>query len=254
MAKGPIRDVVWPKEHGSWSLALEPIALGLLAAPSHPGCLFAAALIAAFFARRPLRIAFLEARPERRRHARLALAVCVAVACVCALGAVALAGTAWLAWALPCILAGAVFLAFDFQQAGREGEAEVAGAFAFGWVPAVFGVLGGLGTAQAATLGGIMLARAVPTVLTVRAAVRARKSGARPSSWPALVAFVAAVALAWSVWRGDAPVAAWIAVAVLAVRSFLLVVWPRPVVRPTVLGIIEAVLGVAFVVVVGVAW
>jgi hypothetical protein len=27
------RELAWPKEHGSWSLALEPLALGLFAAP-----------------------------------------------------------------------------------------------------------------------------------------------------------------------------------------------------------------------------
>ena len=32
------RELVWPKEHGSWSLAGEPLALALVAAPTTAGC------------------------------------------------------------------------------------------------------------------------------------------------------------------------------------------------------------------------
>jgi hypothetical protein len=42
------RDVILPKEHGSWSLALEPIALGLLVAPSWAGGSLAVAVLAGF--------------------------------------------------------------------------------------------------------------------------------------------------------------------------------------------------------------
>jgi hypothetical protein len=48
--------LILPKEHGSWSLALEPLALGLLAAPSLAGGPLAIAAIAGFFLRRPLKI------------------------------------------------------------------------------------------------------------------------------------------------------------------------------------------------------
>lgn len=66
------RELVWPREHGSWSFALEPMALGLIAVPSVAGGWLALAVGAAFFARRPLRIAWGDEQAERRRDARVA--------------------------------------------------------------------------------------------------------------------------------------------------------------------------------------
>jgi hypothetical protein len=45
------RDLVMPREHGSWSLALEPLLFGLIAAPSLAGGGLALAVVAAFFGR-----------------------------------------------------------------------------------------------------------------------------------------------------------------------------------------------------------
>ncbi|HQY06456.1 MAG TPA: YwiC-like family protein, partial [Lacunisphaera sp.] len=59
--------VFLPKEHGSWSLALEPLALGLLLAPSAAGGALLAAALAGFFARRPLKTALTAPASARRR-------------------------------------------------------------------------------------------------------------------------------------------------------------------------------------------
>src|SRR3974377_1668220 len=48
--------LILPREHGSWSLALEPVAFGMLAAPSTPGLALAAAAISGLFLRRPLKL------------------------------------------------------------------------------------------------------------------------------------------------------------------------------------------------------
>ena len=74
------RDCIAPKEHGSWSLAFEPIALSLLLAFSVPGALFAVVLAAVFFARRPMRIVRVEQRAERRLAAWEALGACAVIA------------------------------------------------------------------------------------------------------------------------------------------------------------------------------
>lgn len=76
------RDLLLPKEHGSWSLAFEPLGLALLVMPSVGGAWLAVAVVAVFFARRPMRIGFREARAERRRAAWAAFGVlaCVATA------------------------------------------------------------------------------------------------------------------------------------------------------------------------------
>ena len=58
--------LILPREHGSWSLALEPLALGMLAAPSKPGVTLVAAALSGFFLRRPLRLV-LSGKPDPRR-------------------------------------------------------------------------------------------------------------------------------------------------------------------------------------------
>lgn len=246
-----IGDLVLPKEHGSWSLAFEPVALGLLAAPSAGGAWLAVAVAAAFFARRPLRIAWRDADGNRRATARIAVGVCAGAAAAAFSLVVATAGLAWTVWLAPTALAGAVFLGFDLRNAGRAGLAEVTGAAAFGFLPAGFAVLAGWSPVSALLLGAVMLGRAVPTVLSVRAFLRAAKTGELHSG-PALaatgVALFAGVLLGWA---GLVP-GAWMALlALLAIRTTALLVFPRPQLRPRTVGMIEAAAGMVFVVVAG---
>ncbi len=245
------RHTVWPKEHGSWSLAFEPLALGLLAAPSPAGAALGVAVAAGFFCRRPLRIALADKSAARRRAARTAVLLCAAVALAALAVAVSMGGVAWMIWLLPTVIGGVAFLNFDLKQAGREQQAEVAGAFAFAWLPAVFAALAGWPFAAAVALGAIMLARSVPTVLAVRSAVRARKTKTAPARWPVLVAGLALALVTGFALAGAAPRLAVVATAVLAVRAFLLLVWPRPLLRASTLGMIEAILGLGFVAAVG---
>jgi hypothetical protein len=248
------REVVLPKEHGSWSLALEPVALGLLAAPTLGGAALAVAATAGFFVRRPLRLALSDSRPERRDAARRAAVACAAVAVAAWFGALVVGGIGWLPWLIPAAAAGAVFLYFDLQKAGREQHAEVAGAFAFAWLPAAFACLAGWNHPEAAALGVVMIARAVPTVLTVRGCVRARKNRSGPAGWPVVAAVLAAGAVIWLARVGLAPWTAAALLLILATRSFGLLVFPRPAFRASTIGMIEAAFGVAFVVAVAVAW
>lgn len=248
------RDVIRPKEHGSWSLALEPIALGLLVAPSWAGASLAAALVAGFFARRPLRMVALEHRRERRRAAWEALAACAVPALAGSAGAVALGGSGWVAWLLPVAGAGAVFLCFDLRGEGREEVAELIGAGAFALVPAALAVLGGLPAEAAASLALLMLGRAVPSVATVRAYLRAAKTGTRRDAFALGAAFVALAAGVALVRRGMAPAFAAIALGVLAGRTVAWLVVVRPSWRASRIGMIEAVLGLAFVLGLALAW
>ncbi len=49
LARG--RDVAWPREHGSWSFTLEPLALGVIAALSRAGACLAVPCLAVLGAR-----------------------------------------------------------------------------------------------------------------------------------------------------------------------------------------------------------
>lgn len=242
------RDVVLPKEHGSWSLAFEPVALGLLAAPTRGGAWLAVAVAAGFFARRPLRLAVRDEAPARRATARTALVLCGALALAAAAMALATAGPHWLPWLLPTMATGAVFVVFDLRNDARAALAEVCGVTAFGLLPAVFAHLAGWSGGHALALALLMLGRSVPTVLCVRACLRAAKTGERragPALWAAGLALATGYALAREQLLPGAAVAL---LAALAVRSGVLLVFPRPALRARSLGLIEAILGLIFVV------
>ena len=249
-----LKDVVLPKEHGSWSLALEPIALGLLIAPSFEGGLLAMACVSGFFARRPLRIAFVETRIERRALAFNALAFCAFTAAVSVSAIVLMSGVAWLSWLAPAAIAGAIFAYFDRNGAGRAEAAEIAGSAAFAMVPAVIGVLGGLDAWSAVCLSLLALGRSVPSVLCVRAFLRGRKTGVHANGL-ALIAAVAATAIVSVLYsRGHAPLFTLVCMGVFAARTFALLSVFQPPWRARTIGMIEAVLGLVFVLGSAVAW
>ncbi len=248
------RDCIAPKEHGSWSLAFEPIALSLLVAPSVPGALLALALAGGFFARRPLRMAWSERRAERRLAARRACCICLSSAALAFAGVVALGGVEWTAWLAPVAIFGCVFAVYDTQGGGREEVAEVAGSAAFALTPAAFAILGGWGPASAAALALLMLARSVPSVLYVRAFLRAAKTGVR-RDLPALL--TSAVALGAAVFlydRGIAPLFAVVAMIVFLLRAVAVLLAFRPKWRASRIGMIEAMLGVSFVAGLAATW
>jgi hypothetical protein len=147
-----------------------------------------------------------------------------------------------------------MFLFFDLRGAGRESAAEIAGAVTFASVPAALAALAGWRTAAAAALALVTLGRSVPTVLCVRAVLRAQKTGERRIA-PALVTALLALAVGIVFVRaGLAPRAAAVALALLALRAGGLLAWPRPTLHARTLGMGEAVLGAFFVFAVGWAW
>lgn len=246
-AAAAFRDLVLPREHGSWSLALEPLAFGLLVAPSLPGALFALAVIAAFFTRRPLNLAVRESRPARRSAARHAALACVGLAAVFFGLTLAAAGVAWTIWLLPSLLAGAIFLSFDLRGLGRAHLAEIAGSAAFALLPAAIAALAGK-TGVAVVVPGIpMLFRAIPTVLVVRAVLRGAKTG---EYCPTLPIAATVVAVGFATTLASAGLTSWVLtglLGLLTLRAFVLLGFPRPVLRARTIGMIEAVAGVVFV-------
>lgn len=254
-ANPSFRSLVLPREHGSWSLALEPVALGLLVAPSHGGAWLALAVLAGFFTRRPLKLAATLPASDPRRAAAWRWTLLFAVIALAALGASAATKvpitqqSAFVAlW--PLLLAaplGAAFLWFDLRGEMREAEAEIAGSAAFALVPATFATLAGWPAAPALALAALMLARSVPTVLTVRTFLRLAKgkaSTALPALASAGVALLLVLALAT---RGLVPGTAVVLAALLAARTGWLLSPRTPAWSARRAGITEAVIGAVFV-------
>jgi hypothetical protein len=252
------RSTVLPREHGSWSLALEPVALGLLVAPSGSGALLALAVTAGFFIRRPLKLAWTLPSLEERRGAAACWAmifVSIALLALVSIGpagqAISAAGVgAWQSlW--PLLLAaplGLAFLWFDLRNEMREAEAELAGSAAFALVPAAFATLAGWSAVSALGLAVLMLARSVPTVLTIRYYLRKQKRQHTTPHGALGVALGALVLTGVLAGSGAIPVAALAAVAVLTARALWFISPLRPIWSAKRVGMLEGVLGLGYLV------
>lgn len=243
-----------PREHGSWSLALEPLALGLLVAPSRAGIPLALAGIAGFFLRRPTKL-LLQSEPDPRRSlARLAWGILLSVT-VAALMITAYLGGVEQLWPLiPAALAGLVFVWFDSRGENREGVAELAGVTAFALLPATFASLAGWHTENCLALAAVMLTRSAPTVLVVRTALRRRKGHNVSNVAARLSASMAAGILSWLAIMSLVPWAVAAFSGVLAARAFWLGSSQAVGLSAKQLGLIELFWGVAAIVVAAVAW
>ncbi|MDP1579333.1 MAG: YwiC-like family protein [Candidatus Didemnitutus sp.] len=243
------RSLVLPKEHGSWSLAFEPVVLGLLVAATPAGFALAASVGAGFFVRRPLKLAVTLAADDPRRGAA---ALWAAIFSVVALGALVGAATlgSWSAlWPLLlCAPLGATFLWFDLRNEMREAEAELAGSAAFALVPAAFATLAGWSAAPAFALAALMLTRSLPTVLTVRCYLRLEKHLPAQPFAAAAAAIAAIAALSPLALNGWLPPVGLGVAALLAVRTLIFVSPARPHWTAKRVGMLEGGIGLVFLV------
>lgn len=249
--KIPLTRIVLPAEHGSWAFLGEPLLLGLLVAPSPGGAWLALAAAAGFLARQPLKLLAGDRR-RGRRYARTVLAerafTVLAIVAVAALAAsVATSrGSVLFAVGLAAPLAASA-LALDLGQRARDAAAETAAALGLGGVAAGIVLAAGGPRPLAFALWALVAARAVPTILFVRARLRLDR-GQRASVTGPLLLHLAAIAAAVALVRVHlAPTLAISALGVLALRAaYGLSPW-RPRVKPMVLGIGEVVLGLSYV-------
>lgn len=224
---------------------LEPLALGLLAAPSWAGAYLSVAVVAAFLARRPLQQC---ATIPEAGQALVGLGV---------LSLSMLGLTVWRA-GLPALLplivsvpAVLVFLSYDTYQAARTEIAEIAGVAAFAFVPAALALCGGRSHTAAIGLATLMLARSIPTVLVVRAYVRRRKGKPGGAVAAILVSAAAVLVIAGLATARKMPIADVLLVLMLFLRAiWLLGAW-RPDFSARQIGVAECFLGGGFVVAAG---
>lgn len=216
---GLLRSVALPTEHGGWGFTLEAVLLGLLVAPAPAGAGIAVAALAAFLARRPLRLLVAD-RQQGRRLPRTALARGILAGCLIA-AAAGLAAAASLArgpfwWPLLAALPLAAFqVGADLARRGRWFLSEAAAAVAMGAVAPAIALAHGGEAVPAFGLWAVLAARDLPSILLVRAQIRrGRGQPARPA--PAYAAHAVALgSLAALAARGVVPGAAALAAALL---------------------------------------
>ena len=249
--------VALPAEHGSWSLVLEPVVLGIVLTPTAGSVAVGLAAVAAFLAYRPWKLWRGDAA-RGRSYPRTVLARRFAVT-LGASAALALATSVFLGgWRLlvPALLAlplAGTFVAYD-RRRGRSWQGEIAAPAAFSAVAAVETVAGGWSLAPALGTWAVMAARGIPSVVYVRQRLRLeRGEPIRPSlTWTLhLVALAGLAALAA---RGPGPVWATAPFALLALRAAWGLSPFRRRVSPRAIGITEIAWGTLTVIGVAVAY
>ena len=248
------RDVIQPKEHGSWSLALEPVALGVCVAPSIAGLALSVAVVGGFLLRRPLKLAWRDPAPARRARAFKTVLAGSAVASAALIGAAAMSPVPLWLWLVPPAALGGVFLACDLSNSGRDALAEIAGSAAFACVAALFVVVAGGSVGTTLAIGLTMLARAVPTVWLVRLVVRSKKLGLAVPLSAIVPSIVAAVLSGCGAAHGFLPPLAAVAVGILLVRGLFYYTQTARSFRARTIGFCELAVGIAFVATASAAW
>ncbi len=246
-----LRAVAVPAEHGGWGLTAEPVALGLLVAPSISGALLGVAAFAAFLARTPLKLA-LGDRWRHRRLERTLAAQRVAGAELAVLGAAV--ATAALrsgrAWWLPLVVALPLVgteMYFDARGRGRRLVPELCGATGIASVAAAIARAGGASWAVPAGLWLVLAARSTGAIPFARAQVlrwRGRPTGLRA---PTVAQGVAVATALGGTGAGAVPWPS--AVALAAFAAWALWSLHRPPARPKLLGYSQMAFGTALVLV-----
>jgi hypothetical protein len=158
------------------SFLFEPIAVGLAIAFSAAAPWIALMATAAFFARQPLKTAYI----ARNNHAIWGVSIKLAIvfgvaAFISAVGAGMNAG-AWVFYPFAVAAPLAIQQIFlDLSTRGRSPIAEITGAAAISSTVAAIALAGGLGWPAATALWAVFVCRFIPSILYVRERLRLEK-------------------------------------------------------------------------------
>ena len=191
-----LRPLALPTEHGGWGFLFEPIVLGLAVAPSGGGVLVALAFVFGFLCRQPLRLGLQDAvRGRAYPRTRWCWLFFTAYA-MCALASLALAVyVAGWAVVIPIGLVapmGLMQILYDANNRGRALLPELGGAAAMSSSAAAIAIASGMRIVPALALSGIIVARAIPSIVYVRTLLT-RSHGKSAAAWPSLALHALAV-------------------------------------------------------------
>ena len=211
-----IKTIALPAEHGGWGLLFEPIVLGLLVAPSIAGLYLALSGVGLFLARQPLTLLMLNrSRPSpRTRLAKQFATFYLIVTGITFLEAVL---SAQYSFVLPLLVAAPMALvqvAHDWTGRRRVLLPEIAGAVAILSLAPAIALTDGWSNSTAFALWAIMVARAVPAILYVRACLARLHN--RPAS-PLPMLFAHGLSIGAMVWLASAALAPRLLVAAMII-------------------------------------
>jgi hypothetical protein len=181
----PIARIILPTEHGSWSLLFEPIVVGFGLAYSISAPWVALTTIAAFFARQPLKTAFVARKASDVQHAAIKILIVFALFAILGAIGIAVFSPAWtfFPFLVAAPLAVQQFL-LDLSTRGRNMLSEIAGAAAISSSVAAIALAGGFGLPAAMALWAVFVCRFIPSILYVRNHLLLEKGKPFEGVWP----------------------------------------------------------------------
>lgn len=214
------RSVAVPSEHGGWSLTIEPAVLGMWIEPSLAGVAIGLIGLVAFVMRTPLKLVLVDSKRHRwMDRTSLALRIAVVEALVlAALVVVAFVSADHPFW-VPLAIAAplmAVELWFGMNSRSRKLAPEMAGTIGIGSIAAAIVLAGGGSAAVATGAWLVIVARAAATIPFSRLQIRRIKGHEDPKAPTVVMQFVAIAMTIVGLWLGWLPVAAPVAVGLLA--------------------------------------
>ena len=254
MSKAPpvrLRTIAFPIEHGGWGFLAEPVLLGFALAPSGAGLAIGVATVSAFLMRHPSKLYWrnrdrLDLSP-RFRIARWFALLYAAIAVAGFAVAVALAGWKPL---LPFLILSpllAMYAAFDVNNQARRLLPEIVAPMGLAASAPAIALAGGWEWSAAWTLWLLLQARAVPSILYVRARLRLER-GNKIDRRPSIISHLAAIAVGAALWSADvAPLLTTCALVVLLVRSVRGLSQSRCPAKAKEVGFAELGFGLAYV-------
>jgi hypothetical protein len=166
----PTSRIILPTEHGSWSFLFEPIVVGSALAFSATAPWIALIMIGAFFARQPLKTAYIARKnPVVSGTATKFVILFGALALTGLIGAVLTADAWWVFYPFAVAAPLAVQQAMlDLSKKSRDLLAELTGAVAISSSVAAIALAVGLVWPAAVALGAVFVGRLIPSFLYVR--------------------------------------------------------------------------------------
>jgi hypothetical protein len=228
-----IKTVALPVEHGGWGIALEPVALGLMVAPTVAGIGLAVATMGSFLSRHPLKLLAADHRNKRRfPRTKIAERFALLYGAVAVLGLlVAFFASSGKQFLWPLLMAAPLAMVQLIADAKGESRAlwpELAGSTAMAAIASSIALASGWAWPESLGLWAVLAVRVVPTILYVRARLK-RLHGEEAGATPVLIAHLAAlVSVIWLVWLKALPMLAAGALTILLLRAFLGLLTERP--------------------------
>jgi hypothetical protein len=244
----PVRSIALPIEHGSWGFVFEPIAAGLLLAPSLAGLFITILFTGGFLMRQPLKFALADWQQGRRLpRTEIANRYVLIFGAIAGCGFIGCLLTAPAHSFVPIVVASPLIVYLILQDAARQTRnlvPEILAAIALSSsLPAMMLAAGSSFPASIA-LWVIMLARLIPSIIFVRNRLRLEKGKefSRVSSVSSHIAAVLVVgALAYS---GLSPLLVVVMMLFLLGRAAFGMSRFRRVVGAKIIGIYEVIYGV----------